>query len=75
MVDNYCSCLTGYGFTYSMIAHVSSWVLPVSGPPIRDGAVVVKGETIVAVGPAAEVLPGFSGLICEHGPAPSCPGW
>jgi aminodeoxyfutalosine deaminase len=57
-----------------MIAHLSKWVLPVSGPPIRDGAVVVQGDRIVAVGPAAEVLPGFTGLICETGPGAILPG-
>jgi cytosine/adenosine deaminase-related metal-dependent hydrolase len=57
-----------------MIAHVSQWVLPVSGPPIRDGAVVVKGDRIAAVGPAAEVLTGFTGLICEHGEGAILPG-
>jgi cytosine/adenosine deaminase-related metal-dependent hydrolase len=57
-----------------MIAHVSKWVLPVSGPPIRDGAVVVQGDRIVAVGPAAEVLSGFIGLICEPGHGAILPG-
>jgi cytosine/adenosine deaminase-related metal-dependent hydrolase len=57
-----------------MIAHVSKWVLPVEQPPIRDGAVVVKGDRIVAVGPAAEVLRGFTGLICEHGYGAIAPG-
>jgi cytosine/adenosine deaminase-related metal-dependent hydrolase len=57
-----------------MIAHVSTWVLPVSGPPIRDGAVVVAGDRIAAVGPAAKVLTGFTGLICEHGEGAILPG-
>jgi cytosine/adenosine deaminase-related metal-dependent hydrolase len=57
-----------------MIAHVSKWVLPVSGPPIREGAVVVAGDRIAAVGPAAEILPGFRGLICEHGAGAILPG-
>jgi aminodeoxyfutalosine deaminase len=57
-----------------MIAHVSQWVLPVSGPPIRDGAVVVQGDRIAAVGPAAEILAGFTGLICEHGSGAILPG-
>jgi aminodeoxyfutalosine deaminase len=57
-----------------MIAHVSKWVLPVSGPPIRDGAVVVQGDRIVAVGPAAEVLAGFTGLVCDHGNGAILPG-
>lgn len=57
-----------------MIAHVSNWVLPVSRPPIRDGAVVVAGDRIAAVGPAAEVLTGFTGLICDHGDGAILPG-
>ena len=57
-----------------MIAHVSSWVLPVSGPPIQDGAVVVQGDRIAAVGPAAEVLSDFTGLICDHGDGAILPG-
>jgi aminodeoxyfutalosine deaminase len=57
-----------------MIAHVSKWVLPVSGPPIRDGAVVVEGGRIAAVGPAQEVLTGFSGLVCGHGDGVILPG-
>ncbi|MDP1762119.1 MAG: hypothetical protein Q8L43_07850, partial [Deltaproteobacteria bacterium] len=57
-----------------MIAHVSSWVLPVSEAPIRDGAVVVEGDRIAAVGPAAEVLAGFTGLICDHGDGAILPG-
>ena len=57
-----------------MIAHVSKWVLPVSQPPIRDGAVLVRGHKILAVGPAREVLPGFKGLICDHGEGAILPG-
>ncbi|MCL4500412.1 MAG: amidohydrolase family protein [Deltaproteobacteria bacterium] len=57
-----------------MIAHVSKWVLPVSQPPIRDGAVVVRGREIRAVGPAQEVLSGFKGLICDHGDGAVLPG-
>jgi aminodeoxyfutalosine deaminase len=57
-----------------MIAHLSKWVLPVSVPPIRDGAVVVAGDRIQAVGPAAEVLAGFQGLVCDHGSGAILPG-
>ena len=57
-----------------MIAHVSKWVLPVSEAPIRDGAVVVADDRIAAVGPAAEVLTGFTGLICDHGDGAILPG-
>jgi len=48
----------------------ANWVVPVEGPPIRDGAVAIEDGTIVAVGPAAQlgageryrdavILPGF----------------
>jgi len=57
-----------------MIAHVSKWVLPVSQPPIRDGAVLVGSHKIQAVGPAREVLSGFQGLICDHGSGAILPG-
>src|SRR5262249_50008398 len=34
----------------------SEWVVPVSSPPIRDGALVIDRDEIVAVGPAVEIL-------------------
>ncbi|MGH3066298.1 MAG: amidohydrolase family protein [Gaiellaceae bacterium] len=48
----------------------ADWVVPVEGPPIRDGAVAFENGTILEVGPAAElgegeryrdavILPGF----------------
>jgi cytosine/adenosine deaminase-related metal-dependent hydrolase len=57
-----------------MIAHLSKWVLPVSRPPLREGAVVVEGDRIKAVGPAKEVLAGFKGLVCDHGSGAILPG-
>ena len=33
----------------------ADWVLPVAGPPIRDGAVAIEDGRIAAVGPAAEL--------------------
>lgn len=41
-----------------MTAHCARVVLPVDGEPIEDGAVVVEGDRIVAVGPRAEVAAG-----------------
>lgn len=47
----------------------AEWVFPVSGEPIRDGAVVVEGERIVAVGPAAGALARYSGAtLVDLGP-------
>lgn len=57
-----------------MIAHTADWVLAVSQPPIRDGAVLIKGDRIHAVGPARAVLAGFDGLICAHGAGAILPG-
>ncbi len=33
----------------------AEWVVPISRPPVRDGAVLVEGSTITAVGPYEEV--------------------
>ncbi len=38
-----------------LILHRAHWVLPVVIPPIHDGAVARRGETIVDVGPAHDV--------------------
>ena len=40
-----------------LTAHVADVVAPMDGPPVREGAVVLDGDRIVAVGPAAEVVP------------------
>ena len=53
-----------------MTIYSADWVLPVEGEPIRDGAVVIDGRRIAAVGPASDlgwgrrfenavVVPGF----------------
>lgn len=57
-----------------MTAHVGRWVVPVSGPPLEEGAVLVAGGRIQAVGPAAGVLQGFKGQICDHGAGALLPG-
>jgi cytosine/adenosine deaminase-related metal-dependent hydrolase len=52
----------------------ADWVLPVSGPPIPDGSVVIEDGRIVAVGPAAELGRGerfddaaiFPGFVNAH---------
>jgi cytosine/adenosine deaminase-related metal-dependent hydrolase len=41
------------------VIYSARWVLPIVAPPIEDGAVAIKGSTIVAVGPRAEVVANF----------------
>jgi cytosine/adenosine deaminase-related metal-dependent hydrolase len=55
-------------------AHVGRWLLPVSGPPIDDAAVLHDGDRIVAVGPAPEILRGFTGKVRDHGSGAILPG-
>jgi cytosine/adenosine deaminase-related metal-dependent hydrolase len=51
----------------------SSWVVPVEGPPIRDGLVVVEGERVAWVGPAR--APGAPvGPVRDLGPGILLPG-
>ena len=40
-----------------LTAHTADVVLAMTGPPVPDGAVVVDGDRVVAVGPAASVVP------------------
>jgi cytosine/adenosine deaminase-related metal-dependent hydrolase len=39
-----------------MLVYTARWVLPVTRPPIRDGAVAILDERVVDTGPASEVL-------------------
>jgi len=34
----------------------AEWIVPVDAPPLRDGALVVEGGTIVDVGPYSEIV-------------------
>jgi cytosine/adenosine deaminase-related metal-dependent hydrolase len=48
-----------------MIVHVAPWVLPIGGPPVRDGAVAVDEHgRVTAVGPVAALRP--IGPLVEH---------
>lgn len=42
------------------------WVLPISSPPIRDGAVLVRGEVVVAVGTLERLSTEFADEPREH---------
>lgn len=54
----------------------ADWVLPVTAPMLADGAVVVAGERIVAVGPAAELAAAHAGAeVVDLGQAIVTPGF
>lgn len=49
-------------------------VVPMDGPPIREGAVAIDGNLIVAVGPAAELDLATEGDVLDLGPMALLPG-
>ena len=59
----------------NLAIHKARWVVPVSSPPILNGAVAVFGENVVAVGKASEIQLQFHGAIEieDHGDAILCP--
>lgn len=57
--------------------HSAAWVVPINAPPIDNGAVLVKGDSIVAVGRRHDLrsaaMPGAQEV--EHGNAALCPAF
>src|SRR2546426_2350167 len=49
-------------------------VLPISRPPVRDGAVVVGGDKIIAVGAWRETSGNFAGQVTDLGEVVLMPG-
>src|SRR5512137_2959376 len=49
-------------------------VLPMNAPPLEDGAVVVSGDRITAVGPASEILRAHTGPVTDLGEVVLLPG-
>ena len=49
-------------------------VVPMSLPPIDDGAVVIDGDTIVAVGPAKDIRAQHTGDVRDLGEVALAPG-
>ena len=45
----------------------ADWVVPIDGPPIRDGAVRVEGRTIAEVGPGGSAGERFEGAVILPG--------
>lgn len=55
--------------------HRGAWVVPVSAPPIFDGAVLVHGSSIESVGPATVLQAANPGVeVVDHGRAVLLPG-
>jgi 5-methylthioadenosine/S-adenosylhomocysteine deaminase len=53
---------------------MARWVLPITSPPIRDGAVVIEGDRIIAVGEWKEIAGEFSAKVCEFPDGVLMPG-
>lgn len=57
--------------TRTLTVHRAPWVVPVTGEPVRDGAVLVDEDRIIAVGPTDDVL----AALREHRPDPAVREW
>jgi 5-methylthioadenosine/S-adenosylhomocysteine deaminase len=56
--------------------HAADWVLPVAAPPLRDAAVAIVDDAIVAVGPREDVLAlDGDARVEDHGAAAILPGF
>ncbi len=44
----------------------ADWILPIAAPPLREGAVLVTGERITAVGPLADLRAAYPAEPHEH---------
>jgi len=42
------------------VIYSARWVLPISSPPIQEGAIAIEGSRILAVGPRKQVIAAFS---------------
>ena len=61
---------------YAVMILRAQYVLPITSPLIRDGAVRVQGQTITDVGPAADVIARYPGeAISDFGKAVLLPGF
>ncbi|PXF58498.1 MAG: hypothetical protein C4B58_06455 [Deltaproteobacteria bacterium] len=53
--------------------HIARWVVPVSRPPIENGAIATFEGKIVGVGPASELRPSYQAEIKDYGDSILCP--
>ena len=58
----------------SATVHAAAVVVPVAGEPIRDGAVLVEGGRVVAVGPRSPVVAGAGSARVREWPGVLLPG-
>jgi 5-methylthioadenosine/S-adenosylhomocysteine deaminase len=48
------------------LIYSARWLLPISSPPIDDGAIAIEGQTILAVGPISEIKASFPDAPVTH---------
>jgi len=48
------------------LIYSARWLLPISSPPIDDGAIAIEGQTILAVGPISEIKASFPDASVKH---------
>jgi len=53
----------------------ADWILPVSSPPIKNGAVVINNGNIIAVGPEQDIISGSPGKLIDYKNAVIAPAW
>ena len=56
-----------------MTLYLARYLLPISAPPIEDGALLLHQGRIAAVGRRTELLPGFAGKVVDFGDAALLP--
>jgi aminodeoxyfutalosine deaminase len=57
----------------SLHLHIAGWVVPVSRPPIKNGAIATFKGKILGVGPASELRSSYPAEIRDHGDSILCP--
>ncbi|MBG0830713.1 hypothetical protein HS041_23415 [Planomonospora sp. ID67723] len=58
----------------AVTVHSAPLLLPVSGPPVADGALAVRGDRVIAVGPRAEIEAAHPDSGSVHWPGMIVPG-
>ncbi|MEA1866589.1 MAG: hypothetical protein U9N19_00570, partial [Thermodesulfobacteriota bacterium] len=53
--------------------HIARWVVPVSRPPIENGAIATFEGKIIGVGPASELRLSYQAEIKDYGDSILCP--